>query len=364
MYIVIFCSLLCLLFTYFESVGKMKNGMKWGFILVTFLAVIHYDYGSDYMAYYRSYNEITSYPFNLKAIFQGDYFRDPGWAMLFFLFKPIGGFFMLVAVLNVIQNVLIYRFVKNNCPKEWWAFGVFIYLCVTSNYLMAFSMMRQSFVLAVFLGIWPWIKERKWWYALPIILLCTQIHGSSKLLIPFAFWGFVPTKQTKLTAIFYGVLFCLLLASGTLLNNIFEQIMTIEDFAEYADTYSNDKNTAKYGLGFIILLLPFIFSLYYLLKSEAEENNRSMVMLASIASLIIPFGQIIPLVGRVGLYFSYYQIAAYPIVYMSLCKKNKTIGRFATCIFALITMYDYWLFFHSEIFAKPYSTFHTIFEVL
>lgn len=65
--------------------------MKWGFILITILGAIHYDYGSDYMSYYNTYREIVNLPFDLKAIMAGDYYRDTGWALLAFFFKPFGG---------------------------------------------------------------------------------------------------------------------------------------------------------------------------------------------------------------------------------------------------------------------------------
>lgn len=154
MYIVLFCSLVALLFTHLETKGKMKGGMKLGFILITLLGVIHYDYGNDYMPYYELSNQVTKYSFNLKAILAKEYYRDPGWVILCFLFKPIGGFFMMVAVLNVIQNCIVYRFIRRNVEKKWWVMALFVYLFVTGYYLMAFSMMRQMFVVIMFLGMW------------------------------------------------------------------------------------------------------------------------------------------------------------------------------------------------------------------
>ena len=82
MYIVIFFSILAFLLTYLESKGKMKGGMKIGFILVTILGAIHYDYGNDYFSYLGNYEEITRYSFDLLGILAGEYYREPGWALL------------------------------------------------------------------------------------------------------------------------------------------------------------------------------------------------------------------------------------------------------------------------------------------
>ena len=108
--------------------------------------MIHYDYGNDYMPYYNVYKQVTSYRFDLSGILAGDYFREPGWVLLCWFFKPIGGFFMMVAVLNLIENMLVYRTIKIYVEKKWWPLSVFIYLFSTSLYLLNFSMMRQKFI--------------------------------------------------------------------------------------------------------------------------------------------------------------------------------------------------------------------------
>ena len=112
MFVVIICSLIAILFTFLESRGTFPNGMKLGFVLVTILGVIHYDFGNDYMSYYSVYESIKDVPFDFELIMSGDLYREPGWVFLNYLFKPVGGFFMLVAVLSIIQNVIIYNFIN------------------------------------------------------------------------------------------------------------------------------------------------------------------------------------------------------------------------------------------------------------
>lgn len=102
------------------------------------------------MSYYEIYKHVTAYRFDLSGILAGDYFIDPGWVLLCWLFKHIGGFFMMVAVLNLNPE---YAGVSNHnelCGKEVVAI-VCIYLFSTSFYLLNFSMMRQGFVVCVFL---------------------------------------------------------------------------------------------------------------------------------------------------------------------------------------------------------------------
>ena len=365
MYLVIFCSLIALLLTYLESMDQLKGGMKWGFVIVTILGMIHYDYGNDYMSYYDVYKQVTSYSFDLPGILAGDYFREPGWTLLCWFFKPIGGFFMMVAVLNLVQNIIVYDFIKKNVNKRWWTVAVFVYLFATSFYLMSFSMMRQLFALIVFLGMWKYIEDRKWWIPLVVFWLLSFIHSSAIILIPFAFWGFLPVNKGKVVGISYAVLLLFLWFSQNFLNDIFSYALTLDDdFAQYADTYGNDNNVLKIGMGFVVNMIPFVLSILFLLdkKQNYSKSHKLMVSLAAISYLITPFAQIIPLTGRLGMYFSIYTIGSIPLIYSNIRKKEIRVVLLSLCLFMFF--YDYIIFFSNPVWVDKYTNFHTIFEVL
>lgn len=365
MYLVIICSLIALLLTYLESKNQVKGGMKWGFVIVTILGMIHYDYGNDYMSYYDVYKQVTSYSFDLPGILAGDYYREPGWVLLCWLFKPIGGFFMMVAVLNLVQNIIVYNFINKNVDKQWWAVAVFVYLFATSFYLMSFSMMRQSFALIVFLGMWKYIEGRKWWIPLIVIWLLSFIHSSAIILIPFAFWGFLPVNKGKVVGISYAFLLLLLWLSQNFLNDIFSYALTLnDDFAQYADTYDNGNNALKIGLGFVMNMIPFVLSILFILDKKRNYSNsqKLIVSMAAISYLVTPFAQIIPLTGRLGLYFGVYQLGSIPLIYSNIRNKVIRAGLLSLCLFLFI--YDYIIFFSNPVWVDKYTNFHTIFGVL
>lgn len=361
MYIVILFSVLSLLLTYLESRYKIKNGMKFGFILVTFLGVIHYDYGNDYMSYLNIYKDVTNYSFNLNDIIAGEYFRDPGWVLLCWFFKPIGGFFMMVAVLNIIQNYIVYHFIKNHVDLKWWPIAIIIYLFSTSYYLMSFSMMRQEFVVILFLGMWDLIRHRKWLLPLVILYLCSFIHSSALVLIPFVFWGFLPIKNGKLLGVGYAILLLSLWFFQDLLNSIFQFTLTMDDdFSNYAETYSDNDKGIHLGIGFIINLIPFILSILFLYKQDnASLHEKQLVALSTISFLLIPFGQIIQSTGRLSIYFSVFSIGSIPLIYKNITNKSLRTGLMT--LYILILLFDYYLFFHSPIWVDKYTHFYTIF---
>lgn len=362
MYIVIFCSLIALLLTYLESTTHLKGGMKWGFVIVTILGMIHYDYGSDYLAYYDIYKEVISYTFDIQGVLDGEYFKESGWVLLCWLFKPFGGFFMMVAVLNLVQNVLVYRSIKSYVEKTWWPLSVFIYLFSTSFYLLNFSMMRQGFVICVFLGLWSLIKEKKWYLAAPILWLCSLIHTSALVLIPFSFAGLVPIGKGKILTSIYIIFYLLLWFNGHILNDIFIAFLSVEEFQNYVDTYSNDNNTIKFGLGFAVNIIPFILGMLYLRDTVSGQgySEKLVVSIALVGFVIAPFSSIIPLVGRLGMYFGIYQIMAMPLIYKNL--KRKDIQCALLFIFVFMRAYDYLLFFNNPLWIDKVTTFKTIFS--
>lgn len=367
MEIVICISVIALFLTYLESSGQLRNGMAIGFVLLTTLGAIHYDYGNDYMSYVSIYDTVTNRPFSWQEIFDGVYYREPGWVLLCWLFKPIGGFFMLVAVLSILQNYIVYRIISRYVKKSWWTFAIFIYIFVATFYLLSFSMMRQSLVMYVFLGLWPLISQRKWVVPLIILYICSFIHSSAFVLLPFVFWGYLPMKNGWLIGTIYLALLLALWFSQSLLGDIFTAAAENEVVGDYAKTYkisAQQTQSLQLGLGFVIHTIPLILSIRFLILAgdNYTADKKSLVALALIANLITPFASISPLIGRISSYFMTYNIVSLPIVYGFI--KNINARRLFLGLYVLITLYSYRLFFSSEIWVDKYTVFHTIFSQL
>lgn len=361
MYIVIFASLLALYFTYLESRNSMKNGMKWGFILVTFLAVIHYDYGNDYMSYYHLYEDVVNQPFNLRSVLDGDYYHEPGWVLLCFVFKYLGGFFALVAVLSIVQAIIIYKFIKSEVSPKNYTTAVFIYLFVTSFYLLGLSMLRQWFVACVFLGLWPLIKKRKWLVPLIVLFLCTFIHSSSRVLLPFAFWGFLPLqKSKKIYAVFLTLFIILLSIFAEWANDLFADAISLTEGDIYIERYGTNNVDTTIGIGFIIQLIPFFVGLNYFFGYQKHpQDEYLMVALSILGFALLPIMQISPAVGRLGIYFSIFQITTLPTIYGEIRDARLRIGLWS--LFVIVTLFNYYIFFTKGVYVEYYHTFKTIF---
>lgn len=359
MLVIVTSSVIALILTYLEVKRVFSKGMLCGFALMTFLACIHYDVGNDYMSYMYLYDEITNTPFNLSDILDGSVYHEPGWALLNYMFVPIGGFFTMVAVLNLVQNILVYRFIRRVVEKKLWVFSVFVYLFISDYYLLSMSMMRQELVMVVFLSLWPWIRDRKFIRCALVLYVCSFIHTSAFLLIPFAFWGFLPFKRGLLMSIFYVFFFVLLWFSGSFLNDVMSNLMQFEEVSDYMQTYEDSNKVDSFlGLGFLINLVPFFVFLYYIANRKTDFQNRSLVGLACMGTFMTPFAQFLILIGRVSMYFGIYQIAVIPIAYKSI--PNIFLRMCLTSLLLVSILWNYYVFFFESIYSNYYKDFSTI----
>lgn len=358
MFVVIFSSLFALLFTWLESRRSLSNGMLIGFIPIILIGCLHYNYGNDYMSYLMVYEHIRAQPFDLSAVLDGEIYREPGWVILNYLFVPLGGFFTLVAVLSIVQGVLVYSFIRLYVDKRSWVWALFVFLFVTDYFLLSLSMMRQEFVMIVFLSLWSWIRKRYWLRCLLVICLLSFIHSTAMILFPFAFWGYLPARSAKLVAVIYIVLFLLLWTNRGLIDTMLQSMSKTEDLEDYIRVYKGNKVTS-FGLGFILKLFTFFVFLSYLLNNK-NGKDKQLIAIACVGTLIIPFTQVIALLGRLGMYFGIYQIAAVPIAYKGI--RSPMLRLILTGIFFVSVLWDYYLFFKDSIYSDYYDTFYTIFE--
>lgn len=93
MFVIIVVSLLALFFTILESKEVLRGGMALGFIIITIVSMIRYDYGNDYMGYYDDFNNACKYDIEDIIIFS-EYIKDSGWSFFCKLFEPFGFLFL------------------------------------------------------------------------------------------------------------------------------------------------------------------------------------------------------------------------------------------------------------------------------
>lgn len=344
----------------------MKHGMFIGFIMITSLAAIHYDYGMDYMSYMDTFDKVVNGHYTFYELIVGEVLRqhEVGWAILNWLFGYLGkyGFFWMVAILSIFQNIIYYRFIRNYVPQKWWILAVMIYVFSTHYYLINFSMMRQGLAIALVLWSYDYICQKKMLPALLILACAPLIHRSSLIMVPFAFWEYLPLKKGSFYVVLYSAIFIILFLSRELLDQIFGVVFQFEDFEYYYEAHGSKTNNSHFGIGFFLNLIPFVVSLRFLGKNDVDNDKKRLVALACIGTMILPFTQIIALANRLGLYFSVFNLASIPYAYDAI--NNKVAKSTLVIVYVGMLFLEYTIFFQNETFFLSYAKFHTIFSVI
>jgi hypothetical protein len=359
MAVIVLISIIAFFLTLLESKNLLRGGMALGFIVITLISIIRYDYGNDYMGYYNDFSDDCMY--DIKDIIAfSDYLKDFGWIILSKLFEPLG-FFCFVACISLVTNVIYYRFIKENVNRQNYWLAMFIYLFTFDLFALQLSMIRQGFVIALFVLSYHYLKNKQ--LLIPIILtvLSISFHKSAIILVPFLLLSKYPFQFSgKSVSILLLVLFVLFFLSKNIINQLLNNALSLDVLSTYDSDYGLEEGNGV-GIRAVLEFIPFFISLYYLGSKKTLNGPRYLVLLSTISTLIFPFTTIIHLISRMSFYFSIFTIAAVPLTYNNI--NNKLIRYFFLFLFLGITLYVYFDRFTNSVYTIPYANFRTIFNV-
>lgn len=364
MIIIISVSIIAIIFTILDSLKIIKGGMKLGFILVTIASMIRYDYGNDYMGYYRDFQIFTNLSFNDILTFS-ELFKDVGWSLFCLIFKIFGkyGFYILVALISVFTNIVYYKFIIDNVDRRHFGLAMFVYLFTFDMFTLQLSMIRQGLAIAILVLSFYYIKRGKLLVPLLLCLVAMSFHKTAVVFLPFIFLGKIRwEKYGKWISLILLFTFILLFASSSLIGVIFGNIMSLEIFTIYEDSYGMEEGN-QIGIRRYLEFIPFFVALFCIgQKSFMHRKQHYLVILSTISTLLFPFTTIIHLISRLCFYFSAFSVASIPITYNSI---NNLFIRYALLlIYIIITIYIYIDRFTNSVYTQSFAHYKTIFSVL
>lgn len=372
MVITISISIIAVILAYISSKPKygLSSLFKLAFFLVTLLQAIHYDFGSDYMLYYEQhflYTGTIKDFIHLSDMGYGAY-RSLGWAILNRMFPGEIGFFIIVALISIVENYAFYKLIEQYSErKDWWK-SFAIYLFMTSLYVINFSALRQGLSVALAVLAMMMVSKRKPIPAVVLLIVAVLFHSSAIVMIPFVLLSFIPLGNGKKYAIIISVVSLLLFVSNTLVGDTFARLVKSIPYigSQYGLYYENVQSSESLGLGFLLRLVMFFVFLYFILRryEELSYEHRLFLLLCCIDLCIIPFQiKLSSLMSRIEYYFLAFQVVTVPAVYGKI--KDKTIRLGATVVYVFLLLVGYYRFFFvTEWSATTFKHFHTIFDVL
>ena len=208
-------NIIAVLLAYLGRYSKYRYGFIGAIVLLICFYGIRYDYGNDYMGYFRSFMSYNMYETIEYSTDSKDIER--GWLFLNRLFAPLG-FPALVFFLTVIQFCTIYWFIKKYVDTKYCYLVLFFYLFSPGLMLTMLSMMRQALAMNIVLWAVPTILRKKIWQSLLLIYLAAQFHQTAYVMLILPFTVFLMNLRRKLYVEVVFGLFVVLFFSGNFLS--------------------------------------------------------------------------------------------------------------------------------------------------
>lgn len=285
----------------------------------------------------------TSWFMVWRNVYVKDY--EIGFILLVFLLtKVFNSIFVVQFVIQLITILPIFIAIKNMKVK------LPIWLCMITYYLMIFNttlnLMRQAIGMAFAFLAYVYLQNNKKKKSICIVIVAAMFHTSSLIcVLIFLIYKFVNTNSGKIiffkfkrpsyyaNMVIVIILGIIAVLGSSLIVNIFSSI----GFVKYL-IYINGE--VQFMPNQLISRLPiFILFIYNWRKMEDSGNERFLFTMICFDLLCSQFTSVNSFAGRVGLYFSQFEIITFPTMYIE-AKKSKPV------LFALMAyMIFYWWFY-------------------
>lgn len=366
--------IIILSFFYLLRFGSKDNSLRLSLIVITFFLAIRYGWGNDYFTYIRIYEGLYGVGLSIQELSWNSKNSEWGWALINRIGDLSGiGFFGIVIVLSIFQNIIIYRFIKRNVTPQFYALALIMYVTNISLFAIGSSMMRQQVCIISYLGVFLLMQEepkkiKNLLISIAIILLCSTIHSSNiamLLTLPLYYIKFKGNRSSMTLVIVVSIAYIVWSYLGPRLfqnSTVISLLNQSEELSSYVDYINeNSASSAGYRIGFrdVFRAGLYAFLAYNLRIMKREEQLLSLFFIISM--FFEPLERVVVMIGRYNSYFIATSIAVWPVIIKYINNKTyKTVVITLQFLFILASMLQ---FFNDPLWSKGFGEYHTIFEV-
>lgn len=358
MYWIILFSTLCVVLTYLEDRGIIKHGMRLGFFIMILFLSIRYEYGNDFSSYRDIFLNVKMYKWNeLNELTQ---WIEIGWLVLCKLFQPIG-FQGLITFHTIFIFTSVYYLINKHVPTKYKTLAVFFFLFNSNILVIYLSMLRQSMAICCFILAMDVALDKKIGKMIVLTLLAFLLHRSAIIIIPFILLSYSSSSWIiKTTGIILCGLLLIMIINPSVAGNIFFYALSSID--TLGNEYENylEAGSKGSGLGLIaesIVFLPFLFN-----YKKFSNTEKVIVLIFFINIVSFPMQYIVAMFSRIRFYFVSLGIIAIPLLFKRTSRFDYKI--IIGAVLVLITLWNYYSFFNSDVFYRYYYTYNTIFNLI
>lgn len=294
----------CLLLLFYS-----RRAPKAMLLVMILFAVLRYDVGWDYNSYYELANDV-----NALELAKERY--SLLWTVLFGFAYELGMPHLAIAIPAVITYVALFvsLSILLDDQKDHMSDALLVYGLWPFFYLGSFSTIRQNLAMAVAFVIFAMLYHRRWLWALLLYIVNYYIHPSSLVIILILPLFFIRYKIKWYWIAL--IMVTLLVLIGNWISVV--EVMNIETFNEYAETYQDFEDNFGGTLSLLYgLVALFIIGVLLIDKKITywQHNIMVIVALSLIATIYIYNSGMPSVVTRI---ISYFTIFLLLIFYASL----------------------------------------------
>lgn len=351
----LFVAIIAVLLAY---LGRRENQHSYlllsAFVILTAFLSLGYYWGNDVSIYETWYDGFVKSGISWWEFSQYEDFtqKEYGYICINLLLKPLG-FWGMRAVLFIIENLIIYWFIKTHVNRRWYWLAVFIYVFNPNFWVLSSSMMRQWLAMCVMLLSVMRFEKGKIFQHILLLLLAFSIHFSAVIGLVFFPLSLLQKKNSMLSFTILAASLIVFWILSPLFIDYLALFLKTEDFYQigYMDTHGG------VGITSISFLLIYTFILFCSIKAKQQQNLSCwIVMLSALIMPLLSYGE---LISRIGYYFTIFSIVSFPL-FMDNPKVDKATKYILTTVVVLYYIYAFFLFFNSPTWIKAYGTYHTL----
>lgn len=307
----------------FKKQSKKKNLI---FVILAFsqllaISIFRYKIGYDYNMY-------ATGEFNMHMEgFETLQYKD--WEIGFVLLTKVLGlvfpnFYYYMAFFAVISLVPAAIFIYKNSKIPWISTVLYVN---TFLFFMTMNFMRQAVAVSLVMLSWHFIKKKKFFKFLVIILIASLFHQTVLIMIPIYF--IIKMKIKPQGMIIYAYFLLIFYISSTDLINILTKFL----HEEY-----NRSIFVTEGISFVYAILPTAIAIIAFLLSKytinMSDENKYLINMTIITGLFFITAMRHGIIERLSYYTLIFFILLVPEIYLSIkekgfCITEKGIKRLA-----------------------------------
>lgn len=344
-----------LLSTVTASINKNKKlWLVFSFGILLVFSILRYDFGNDYMHYYRNYTLIHSG--------NSSYMNEP---LFDLLVRICPNFYFFIAATSVFTIITVYYLIKHYVDERYWGLSVLIYCLNPYLFLMSLSAIRQTLALSFFIIAIHFSLKHKLIPYLVFVALAAMCHISAIILIPFYLIA-NGQKISRVQIISVIVFLLIIVFSENLFDTLLQYGLDFFDIPNYEYYTTLGGNTIRATLLSAIYLIYIAINIPRLSGTTLAFSKLSII---GYTFSILAFR--ISMLTRLQMYFDIFSIISIPMIMhqnnTSFYGSSKTffiVNKYVLPIL-IFTIYilRYYSFFTNPLW-EPFREYHTILSVI